>query len=159
MAAGLVVDGLLQPQRCARLVDQHRRDAALPSLEAVLEALTDGAFGSGEVGGRQGELLREVQTVVVSGLIRLAEDRAAAPRVQARASARLGRLLEQGVLDSARSEGDHAHQAALRRAISRHLTRHTRPEAGPMAPLEPPPGSPIGLDPRGLCGCSSTQGW
>lgn len=158
-AAGLVVDGLLQPQRCARLLDQHRRDAALPSLAAVLEALTDGAFGRGVVVGRQGEVVREVQTVVVSGLIRLAEDPAAAPRVQARASAQLGRLLEEGVLDGATSEGDHAHQVALRRAISRHLTRHTRPEAGPAAPLEPPPGSPIGLDPWGLCGCSHAHGW
>ena len=32
----MVVDALLQPHRCARLVDLHRRDPSLPSLEDVL---------------------------------------------------------------------------------------------------------------------------
>ena len=156
-AASLVVDGLLQRERCVRLVDQHRRDTDLPSLEAVLEALTDTAFGQVPADERRGELACEVQTVVVRGLIRLAEDAAAAPRVRARASGRLGRLLEQGVLDVPRSEAEHAHYDALRRAIERHLSRPAPPEAGLPAPLDPPPGSPIGLELHELCGCGQVD--
>jgi Met-zincin/Domain of unknown function (DUF5117) len=46
-AADMVAAGLLQRERAARLVDFHRRDPELPSLEEVLGALVDRAFGGG----------------------------------------------------------------------------------------------------------------
>jgi hypothetical protein len=47
-AADLVVEGLTQRERAARLVDFHRRDPSLPSLEEVLGALVGETFGAGE---------------------------------------------------------------------------------------------------------------
>jgi hypothetical protein len=47
-AADMVVEGLTQRERAARLVDFHRRDPSLPSFEEVLRALIDETFGAGE---------------------------------------------------------------------------------------------------------------
>jgi hypothetical protein len=100
-AADLAVSGLLQRERAARLVDFHRRDAALPSFEEVLDALVARTFGSGAqaagagagaAAARQAELRRVVQWVVVRRLLDLAGDAAAAPGVRERVEARLARL-------------------------------------------------------------------
>jgi Met-zincin/Domain of unknown function (DUF5117) len=152
-AAGLVVDGLLQPERCARLVDQHRRAGELPSLEEVLEALTDAAFAPGSGAEREAEIGREVQRVVVGRLVRLAQNGRAPERVRARASGRLRRLLEESRWDGAGSEAEFAHRASLREAIQRHLSRQGAVAAPLPAPLDAPPGSPIGSgsSPGGAC--------
>ncbi|MEM7232846.1 MAG: zinc-dependent metalloprotease, partial [Planctomycetota bacterium] len=39
VAADLVIDGLLERSRCARLIDQHRRDPNLPGLSILLREL------------------------------------------------------------------------------------------------------------------------
>ena len=152
-----VVGGVLQRERCARLVDQHRRAGDQPSLESVLESLTDQVFGFHQDEERLREIQREVQTVLVRGLISLAEDARAAQRVRSRVSAHLGRLIESEVFDQPRSEADHAHYGALRRSVERHLHRNGAP-AGPLpAPQDPPPGSPIGAAARPVefCGCAA----
>ena len=99
-AADMVVAGLVQHERAARLVDFHRRDPSLPPFEEVLDALLDKAFGAPAAGGaagggatlRQAELRRVVQWVVVRRLLDLAADPAASPGVRARVEDRLAGL-------------------------------------------------------------------
>ncbi|MFQ5350242.1 MAG: zinc-dependent metalloprotease, partial [Thermoanaerobaculia bacterium] len=64
-AADLTVAALLQPERAARLVDQHRRIPELPGLAAVLSRLTEAVFRqpAGE-SSRQAEIRATVQEVV-----------------------------------------------------------------------------------------------
>jgi len=152
-AAGLVVEGLLQPERCLRLVDQHRRDAELPSLEEVLERLTDAAFDRPPPATeREAELSRAVQAVVVRGLVRLAGG-GAPLAVRARVEARLRRLIDEPWAVREETEAEFAHARALVGEVLRFLERRGPPEGTPGPPLAPPPGSPIGSE-DGAPGCS-----
>src|SRR6185436_11161961 len=72
--ADMAVEGLLQPERAARLVDLHRRDPQLPGLEEVLDALVEKSF-AGDLpknlsnDPRRAELRRVVQWVTVRRMI------------------------------------------------------------------------------------------
>ena len=146
-AADLTVKALLVPERAARLVDQHRRDRSLPSLEEVEDALVDAAFTRGAAGetARLAEIRRGVQHVVVRGLVELASNDRAAPGVRARTEQRL-RTLRDGLRRPA-GKGDEAalaQRAYLESEITRWLSRN-REAPPPVAPAPPPPpGDPIG---------------
>jgi len=144
-AARMAVEALLQRERAARLVDFHRRDAALPGLEEVLSGLINAGFaGAAAPGERQAELNRVVQQAVLNGMIRLAEDAEAPARVRFRVDGTLRRLSDN--LRSAPGGADvvQAHRAGLRREIEAHLDRPRDAAPAPPGALPPPPGDPIG---------------
>ncbi len=145
-AAREVVALLLEPTRLNRVADQARRQASWPSVEAVLAATTDRAFGA--LGDdvppeeRHAGLRDAIQHVVVEEIIRVATDRQAQPAVRAAADGQLRRIVQQlGPVP----ENDHQ-AAAIRRRIGAHLERGPADETTPFDPAAPPPGSPIGLD-------------
>lgn len=149
-AARMVVESLLQPQRAARLVDFHRRDATLPGLDEVLQKLTDAAFPAAPEANPRLQAVREaVQHAVVGGLVRAAEDPEAADRVRALEDAALG------ALDRRLQGQGGAHRAALRRAIAAHFARPRDAAPAPTVPLPPPPGDPIGA---GFADCAFGSG-
>jgi len=163
--ADMAVDGLLQPERAARLVDLHRRDPRLPGLEDVLDALVEKSF-AGDLpknlsnDPRRAELRRVVQWVTVRRMIGLSSDAKASPMVRARVDAALrslGRRLEPATGPEA------AQRAFLAAEIRRYLERPEGDPARRPEPPEPPPGQPIGTAPmgfdlisipEGLSGCS-----
>ncbi len=140
-AADLAVAALLQRERAARLVDQHRRDPKLPALEEVLGALRDavGSPGDGEP-ERLREVRRVVSGVVFDRMIDLALDDAAPKTVRVRVDGFLARLLERLRTDGAIDDFDRA----LRADLEAHLERRAAPRSRGWRPLPPPPGSPIG---------------
>lgn len=143
-AAEMALSGLLQPERAARLVDFHRRDRSLPSLEEVLDEAVEASFG-GEppADPRLAEIRRTVQAAAVRSLIDLASARGATPAVRARTEASLASL-EERLGAAAGVEPEAAHRAYLAREIGRYLERR-REDGSPLPePVEPPPGSPIG---------------
>jgi hypothetical protein len=143
-AADLVVQGLLQPQRCARIIDFHRRDPTLPDLSEILEALVQQAFERRpEISPRQLEIQRVVQGVVVTGLIRLASDDRATPAVRAQVEWQLKKLQEQ--LAKTVSGVEAAQRQMLSADIARYLQRPLVATEPSPRPAPPPPGSPIGL--------------
>jgi len=147
-AADLVLRGILQPERCARLVDHQRRDPALPGLEEVLQAVIERVFGDAEGAPRQEEIARTVQRVMVRRLIALASAPEASPAVVSRAEGALEALREV-LLERWSDDTSHGfHLAYLVRAIERHLDRPApaRQEGEPA--LAEPPGSPIGALPE-----------
>ncbi|HEX9637290.1 MAG TPA: zinc-dependent metalloprotease [Acidobacteriota bacterium] len=145
-AAGLVVDQLLQPQRCARLIDFHRRDPSLPDLTELLDQLVRHAFEPDAAEpARQAEIRRAVQEVVVAGMTALATDPNAIPAVRARVEWQLQTLAQQ--LANAAPGADSveaAHRRMLRADITRYLERPLVATAPSSGPSPPPPGSPIG---------------
>ncbi|MFT4540182.1 MAG: hypothetical protein ACI841_000338 [Planctomycetota bacterium] len=159
-AAGLVVDGLLQRERCARLVDQHRRADDMPGLEAVLEGLLRACLpDQPALNEREEELVHAIQRVVIDGMLRLANDRRAAPWVRERVEGRL-RLLARKEL-ALRAAVDTAHYEELIGRINRFLSRSLVEAQAQDSPQEVPPGSPIGSGGSGLpdaLGCCSFGG-
>jgi hypothetical protein len=149
-AADLVVRGLLQPERCARLVDFHRRFPGLPSLEEVIGALVDQTFAdTALMTAREAELARVVQRVVVDRLLGLAADTEAAGWVRSRADGALADLLARLDKIEPLDDAERTHFAALTGEIGRYLARPAPASvAARVAPAEPP-GDPIGAAPMG----------
>jgi hypothetical protein len=141
VAADLVLSNILEPERAARVVEQHAVDASIPSLDSVIDAVVAATFGVSAADGYERELKRATERVAVEALLRLAGN-ARMPQVRALASARLQRLqpmLAQGGADAE----DAAHRVLLARDIDRALNRPAAPYASPAVPVAPP-GAPIG---------------
>lgn len=152
-SARLTIAALLDPERVLRLVDQHRRDGELPSLEEVLERMTDAAFGAeAESEPRLLEIRRLVRTVMVEEMLALASSGVPA-RVRARIEARLRRLLDEPWAETEESEADYALSRGLVHEILRYLDRRSGPASAPEGAPEPPPGSPIGSSPPVMNSC------
>lgn len=160
--ADMAVEGLLVPERAARLVDQHRRDSQLPGLEDVLDTLVEKSFGGSVPNdSRRAELRRVVQWVTVRRMIGLSSDQNASPGVRARVDGTLRELRQRLAPGSAARAGGGAEavqRAFLAAEIERYLERPEGETAKRPQPPEPPPGQPIGMGPmgmpEGLSGCS-----
>lgn len=137
-AAELTVGWVLEPHRAARLVDQHRREPALPGFPEVVEALVTATFEAGTGSPRQADIRRAVQTVVVTKLVDLAGSGEASPAVRALAEAALDDL--KGRLQGS----EDPHGRFLTGEIERYFERPGPTVPGPPTVPEPPPGSPIG---------------
>jgi hypothetical protein len=144
-AADLVLQALLHPARASRLVDGHRRDPELPSLEEVLDRIVETVFSLGTLlSPRQAEIERVVQHTAVHRLIELAEQQDVAPWVRSRVDQALADLLQR--LDAAEpiDRAEKAHFRFLTEEIGKHLSRPLPPKDSVPAALSAPPGEPIG---------------
>jgi hypothetical protein len=132
-----VVDGMLHPQRAARLVSFHARDGSNPSLDEVLSALVERTWGAATPRDPMDAALRRVtQRAVLDGLLDLAGSDAATAEVRATTGEQIDQLrlrLEATATDAA----DRGHRAAARRDIARHADgrddRAARPRPAPIA--------------------------
>ncbi len=162
-AADFALGALLAPERAARLVDQHRRDPALPGLEEVIDTILASSF-SGGAGLRLAEIRRTVEAVAVRRLIGLAGNPGATSGVRARAEAALFNLARRPI-SGAEPADERAFFGHLVREIERFF-RRTEALDRPGAPVpEIPPGQPIGQAPgwmgmpESLAGCSQDMGY
>ncbi len=136
--AGAVTDHLTQPERLARLIDFHRRDGSMPSIEEMLTALVDAAFATGS----NSERLGAIEDAVA---------RAVAERLMTRAgqlSPDLRTWLE-GALRGAATQlrnGPSPARQGIAADIARFLDRDYQLAIPEWSPMAPPPGSPIGVD-------------
>jgi hypothetical protein len=153
-----IVDGLLHPERCARLVDQSRRFPNLPSLEEVLAALSERvAQPEPAATGRHGELQGIALGAVVRGIIVLADDARATDGVRARARSCLKGLFALTPRMGDPNPAWRAHRDYWAAAVEALLSRPapSLPEVSSAPAL--PPGGPIGNHLPGLgafCDCS-----
>ena len=139
-AADVTAAALFAPERAARLVEFHARDAELPSLEEVIrETIAATWLRAPEATPRLQALRREAENAVLDRLLALAGDANADPSARAVAGEALAGLAA-GVTGVDRADRWQAHEA--RRRIERYLEGQEAPEAPKL--LEPPPGSPIG---------------
>ena len=137
-AADLTFDVLLHPQRAARLVEFHRRDARNPSLDDVLRQTFDRVMSTPKQ-GRTGAIAYAVQARYAFALMELA-DSDSGPAVKAAAFNLLGDMEKQ--LEAHKS----AENAWLATQIQAYRYRPA-PASKPSTPAKAlPPGSPIGSE-------------
>jgi hypothetical protein len=129
-----IVDGLLHPERAARLAVFHARDASALSLDELMTALTNSAWSAPSAGASDAmdeALRRVVQRAVADGLLDLAGSREATPAVRAAAEHHLERLRSQHDDDDTASAEQRSHRASVRRDIERYLAGEDDPAARP----------------------------
>ena len=144
VAASMVLEGLVHPERAMRLVAQHDADASLPSLRAVLTRITDRVWKRPvPPAAYDAELQRVVQQAWADVLLSRAGHADVAPAVQARMTQHLRDLSSWLASNPGADAETQAHRAHVQDAIDRFLQR-THETAPPPAQLDTPPGSPIG---------------
>ena len=138
--ADLAFANLLQPQRAARLVEFHARDAANPGLDEVLTALYEKTFAPPSEEARAAAIQAALRRGFVDHLMTLAGDASASHQVRDRATEML--LMISVEIGRGQLSQDSTN-SSIRGDISRFLNRpdptNTRP-----APIPTPPGDPIG---------------
>ena len=151
-AADLAIQQILQPQRCARIIEQHRRNARYQSLDEVLAAVTADRSDPNWTTGEQ-ELDRAVQSVVVDRLIGLARSSQSTAAVRGRVEFALMDLLMRYRQQMAGGDSVVAHAAVMHSTIERYLNRSTDLPLDDDSAEPAPPGSPIGMFDLGRCSC------
>jgi hypothetical protein len=142
-AADLAIQALLQPERAARLIEFHARDATNPDFIEVVDALIQHTWGRTlSKDPKLGPIRRAVQSQVVHRLIGLAGDETAQFDVRAIAVDSLRRLGER-IGHSLGPDLEAIHRRSTGEMIERFLKRPDPPHR-PTAPLPIPPGDPIG---------------
>lgn len=140
-AADITVTALLEPHRCARLIEFHAEDAANPSMAEVDDALIRSVTASRS--GYAGSITRAVRSLVATRLMDLASNTDADPQVRAQAAESL-RKLSAALGGSLRGgeEIEIADRRATHDDIERFLARPDEPRKHIPEP-EIPPGPPI----------------
>lgn len=140
-AANMTFALLFDPERAARLVEQHAVDPTLPDLAEVLNRTTSAVFADAGEDPYRRELARAVQRSMVERLMDLASA-APMPQVRAVAADRL-RTLADALRARPADAADRAHYLLIADDVGRFLNRRWEPSER-RDPLAPPPGSPIG---------------
>jgi Met-zincin/Domain of unknown function (DUF5117) len=145
-AAQQTLQFLFNPQRAARLVEFHSRDAANPGLEEILNQILASTDTWARSAGYRGEIGRVVDSTALYDLMILASDAKASLQVRAVASMELDRL-KQRLAAAATTEQDSALRAHFifgAAQIEQFQKDPTKLNLTP--PSEAPDGPPIGAD-------------
>lgn len=137
-AADLTFDVIFHPQRAARLVEFHRRNAANPSLEEVMSRTRRSVMGQ-STRGRTGEIARTIRARYAYALMDLM-DSDASPAVKASTDAGLRDLASDLRL------GNDSRSQWIAERIDGFLTRPITASAPTASAKALPPGSPIGSE-------------
>ena len=145
-AAEHTISLLLDPQRLARVVQQHALDERQMSLTELFEQLFTRAFFNDRRSAYETEVAQAVEKIVVQHLLELAADRKISRQVAALALLSVDHLEEtlQREREAADDEGREAHCRYLLEEIRRfreHPEQYKMPDLPPL-----PPGSPIGCE-------------
>jgi hypothetical protein len=130
-----IVDGLLHPQRAARLVALHARDARNPSFGEVVDALIDATWGAPEARVEDATLHRVAERAVVDGLLDLAGKPEATAEVRSVAAHHLGLLRDRFARRTGGSAEEQGHRAAVRRDIELYFEGRDDPARRPRPEL------------------------
>lgn len=144
--AQMIVDGVLQRERAARLVQQGAYGERPLTFAETIDALLDATWGGAAPASRKLAALRRVaQRAVADRLLALAADSNAAPEVRAISEYKITDLRARARAES-RAGGveQRAHYASLAADFTRWIERRELPAPSPA--LRPPPGDPFGED-------------
>jgi hypothetical protein len=145
--AGMIVDGILQRDRAARLAQAAARDPHALSLAETIDSLVARTWRSEAGRGEHAAALRRAASrAVADGLLGLAADREAASDVRAMAEFKIGQLAPRArLLARTGSDASRAHWNQVAGDFARWLERKELP--APTRALTAPPGDPFGIEP------------
>jgi hypothetical protein len=143
--AQMIVDGILQRERAARLVTLASREPGMLTLGETIDSLVARTWNARDVGAppKVVALRRVTQRAVADRLLALAADTGAAPEVRAMSEYQIGRL--RAVAQQRGTSGDtmtRAHWASIAGDLARWVERRELPRPSPA--LVAPPGDPFG---------------
>ena len=150
--AQMILDGVLQPQRAARLMQQGARDATLLSLAETVDALVAAIWDAPAPAGprKLATIQRVTQRALAERLIGLAADVSAAAEVRAIADYKVA-ALRISALAHAKAAGtsERGAVAAHWQSLAADLARWQEKRESPALtrPLVAPPGDPFGDEP------------
>jgi hypothetical protein len=143
--AQMIVDGILQRERAARLVTFANRGPNMLTLGETIDSLVARTWGQSDRGysPKFVALFRVTQRAVADRLLTLAADADAAPEVRAMAEYQIGRLRPVAVRRSASGDTmNRAHWSSIAGDLARWIDRRELPKPTPA--LLAPPGDPFG---------------
>lgn len=143
--AQMIVDGILQRERAARMVQYAARTTDGYSLQEAIGALVKGTWDAVvPASGKLAAIQRVTQRAVVERLVLLAADKEASPPVRGIAEFELDRLRDAAAARVADAGNDaaRAHWKAIVRVIERYQATGEVPNVTPA--LNAPPGDPFG---------------
>jgi len=145
-AAQHTLQFLFNPERAARLVEFHARNAENPGIEEVLDAILNASWKSQHPGGYSGEISQIVDNVVLYDLMALSTNEHASGEVRALASLKLRDLKDW--LDSPSGGMQMIHDPAHIFFASKQIEQFQKDpkQISVTPPAEPPDGPPIGTD-------------
>ena len=145
-AAQHTLQFLFNPERAARLVEFHARNAENPGIEQVLDAILNASWKSQHPGGYSGEISQIVDNVVLYDLMALSANEHASGEVRAVASLKLRDLKDW--LDSPSGGIEMIHDPAHIFFASKQIEQFQKDpkQISVTPPAEPPDGPPIGAD-------------
>jgi hypothetical protein len=143
--AQMIVDGILQRERTARVVEFQVHVPNALTLGEIIDALT-ADWSTQQLASRKLEAMKRLaQRAVADRLLLLAADKEAAPEVRALAELKMSALRARSrTLALSGDEQRRAHWASIAGDFNRWLERQELPSPTPA--LRPPPGDPFGLD-------------
>jgi hypothetical protein len=143
-AAQHTLQFLFNPERAARLVEFHARNAENPGLEEVLDAVLNATWKTPHVKGYTGEIANTVDDVVLYDLMALSANDHASDSVRAVAALKLGEMKDwlNSPTGAISVISDRAHISFAFREIELFEKDPKRIDLTP--PVEPPDGPPIG---------------
>jgi len=144
--AQMIVDGVLQRERAARLVQFANRGESPLTLSETIDDLTASwTSASGNESRKTASLRRVAQRSVADRLLLLASDKEAAPEVRGLVELKMDALRKRAKnLSASGAEMERAHWAAISADFTRWLERQELPSPTPA--LRAPPGDPFGID-------------
>lgn len=146
--AQMIVDGILQRERAARLVAFASRGPNMLTLDETIDSLVTRTWEASDKSSslKTAALRRVTQRAVADRLLALAADAEAAPEVRAVAEYEISRLRPIALRYA--STGvvmNRAHWASIAGDFARWIDRRELPKPSPA--LVAPPGDPFGMDP------------
>jgi hypothetical protein len=149
--AQMIVDGILQRERAARMVQNPLRQQNGFTLSEAIRSLVCGTWNAAApASAKLAAIQRTTQRAVSDRLILLAADKDASPEVRAIASFELTRLRGSAASKAAASQNDETkgHWLSLADDIRRYQEKGETPILSQA--LRPPPGDPFGEAPWDL---------
>jgi hypothetical protein len=143
-AAQHTLQFLFNPERAARLVEFHARNADNPGLDEVIDAVLNATWKSPHPEGYDGEVANAVDDVVLYDLLALAANDRASDQVRAVAWSKIKELWAwlKSPSEPAKATPINAHVLYAVRQIDLFEKDPKRIDLTP--PVEPPDGPPIG---------------
>ncbi len=139
----MIVDGILEKERTARMVQFSARGVSPLTLGETIDALSASWTSAGKESAKMAALRRVSQRAVVDRLLALAADKDAAPEVRSIVELKMGDLRKRArSLSASGTEAQRAHWNLVAGDFGRWLERQELPTPSPA--LRAPPGDPFG---------------